>query len=310
MLNIQYSHYISKLKNIDPTDTHSLKSYIEEGLAESPGAVLWSLLSDPRDDLQSQGNYFLCKIIYQLFNSVSAGYKEPVNSAAGSDVMTDHMKSLQNEYAGLKKEQKSLFRKLDKAQKNIEQLQCECELKANRIAELESRPSREGKLLREIRMLQYKLESTENTCYRNTVISKNIDYEQSNKAQNDSVIPQMENPDCDEVDTCPLDALKVAVIGGLERLEPRYQSIVEQLGGEFVFHNGVCKSGVHVLRNIVCNSDIIVFITSVNSHNAMWIVRMECKKFGKKFTVLKQTGPDALKRKLLAEINDKEVNNQ
>ena len=58
----------------------------------------------------------------------------------------------------------------------------------------------------------------------------------------------------------------------------------------------------HTLRNIVCGSDIVVFITSVNSHNAMWTVKAECRKSGNKFTVLKQTSPVALEKRFLAEL--------
>jgi len=98
--------------------------------------------------------------------------------------------------------------------------------------------------------------------------------------------------------SCPLEDLRITVIGGLDRLESRYRGVVESLGGRFSFHSGDCHAGCEVLKNAVCQSDIIVFITRVNSHSALRIVRGLCRKTGKRFTAIRETSPQALTKVL------------
>jgi hypothetical protein len=99
---------------------------------------------------------------------------------------------------------------------------------------------------------------------------------------------------------CPLGGLRVAVVGGIQRMLPAYREIVSQLGAEFLFHDGKVKNGRYRLKNIVCGADIVVFITTVNSHGALDIVKTVCKKNGKKFIAPKETGPESLSRLLRA----------
>jgi hypothetical protein len=99
---------------------------------------------------------------------------------------------------------------------------------------------------------------------------------------------------------CPLGGLRVAVIGGIQRMLPVYREIVSQLGAEFLFHDGKVKNGRYRLKNIVSGADIVVFITTVNSHGALDVVKAVCKKNGKKFIAPKETGPESLSRLLRA----------
>lgn len=48
-----------------------------------------------------------------------------------------------------------------------------------------------------------------------------------------------------------LKGLRVAVIGGLDRLETHYRRVVEDLGGQFCFHNGNCRGGCEILKSVV-----------------------------------------------------------
>jgi hypothetical protein len=99
---------------------------------------------------------------------------------------------------------------------------------------------------------------------------------------------------------CPLGGLRVAVVGGLQRMLPVYRKIVSDLGAEFVFHNGRVRNGRYRLRSLVCGADIVVFITSVNSHGALDVVKAACEKTGKQFIASKETGPETLGRLLRA----------
>jgi hypothetical protein len=81
---------------------------------------------------------------------------------------------------------------------------------------------------------------------------------------------------------------------------PVYRKIVSDLGAEFVFHNGRVRNGRYRLRSLVCGADIVVFITSVNSHGALDVVKAACEKTGKQFIASKETGPETLGRLLRA----------
>jgi hypothetical protein len=74
---------------------------------------------------------------------------------------------------------------------------------------------------------------------------------------------------------------------------------VEQLGGEFLFHDGTRTMGYDALKNQVAAAHIVVFITSVNSHNAMHAAKKACRRSGARFRALRETGPHALQRALL-----------
>jgi len=105
-------------------------------------------------------------------------------------------------------------------------------------------------------------------------------------------------PDCAH---CPLKGRKVAVIGGIERMETNYKEAVQRLGGECLCHTGKVRGGCRRLRQVVSKSDLVVFITQINSHAAMASVKDECKRCGKPFCVLSRTGASSLE-KLLQEV--------
>jgi hypothetical protein len=93
--------------------------------------------------------------------------------------------------------------------------------------------------------------------------------------------------------------VRVAVIGGLKRMEPNYCQVVGKLGGHCLCHTGHVASGCRRLRQVVRKSDVVVFITTVNSHTAINAVKDECKKHGKPFCALGRTGAGSLEKALL-----------
>ena len=101
--------------------------------------------------------------------------------------------------------------------------------------------------------------------------------------------------DCRE---CPLQGAKVAVIGGLERMESNYCQVVNKLGGQCLCHTGSVAGGCRRLRQIVGKSDLVVFITTINSHTAINTVKEECKKLGKPFCAMGRTGASSLEKVL------------
>ncbi len=89
---------------------------------------------------------------------------------------------------------------------------------------------------------------------------------------------------------CILENLRIALVGGLDRLEDKYQEAFETNGAQFRFHTGV-SGGVNAIRlKTLANwADVVVFVTTVNSHNALSIVKGICRKSGKRFIAMRHS---------------------
>ncbi|MBI4798344.1 MAG: DUF2325 domain-containing protein [Desulfarculus sp.] len=91
---------------------------------------------------------------------------------------------------------------------------------------------------------------------------------------------------------------KVAVVGGLKRLEKSYCELVGRMGGQCLCHSGEMQAGAAKLRQLVAKSDMVVCIASVNSHGAMNVVKKQCKRCRKPFCPLNGAGVGALENLL------------
>ncbi len=98
---------------------------------------------------------------------------------------------------------------------------------------------------------------------------------------------------------CPLEKMKVAIVGGTEKTFPEYRCMVRELGGECLYHDGCTGSGVDRLRRIISSADVVVCITTLNSHGAMKIAKSICKRRGKRFLVTRERGACSLREMLL-----------
>ncbi len=125
------------------------------------------------------------------------------------------------------------------------------------------------------------------------------------RSRNGNRFDVSKNCPCGDNKNCPLKDLKIALIGGLDRLENRYRSAFCELGAEAVhFHPGHCAgAGAGRLRKVADCADIVVYITSINSHNALQVVKAQCRKSGKRFIVVRQTGPSRVSRETADVVN-------
>jgi len=96
----------------------------------------------------------------------------------------------------------------------------------------------------------------------------------------------------------PLSGKTVAIVGGLDRLQTSYTDCVTRLGGQCMFHTGKVKGSCRRLKQMVAGADMVVFMTSINSHNALSLVKDECKRCRKQFCPLRQTGSSSLHKAL------------
>ncbi|MEW6387165.1 MAG: DUF2325 domain-containing protein [Thermodesulfobacteriota bacterium] len=99
---------------------------------------------------------------------------------------------------------------------------------------------------------------------------------------------------------CPRFCNKfILFVGGLDRLEPHYRSLVEKgFGGRFMRHDGDCRNGQARLVRMVKRAEAVICPLNCNSHSASLCVRKICKELNKPCVLLRNSSLGSLKRTL------------
>ncbi|RJR33564.1 MAG: DUF2325 domain-containing protein [Deltaproteobacteria bacterium] len=91
----------------------------------------------------------------------------------------------------------------------------------------------------------------------------------------------------------------ILIVGGLDRLEPHYRSLVENdFGARFLRHDGDCKNGQARLARMVKRAEAVICPIDCNSHSASLCVKKVCKDLNKPCVLLRNSGLGVLKRTL------------
>ncbi len=104
-----------------------------------------------------------------------------------------------------------------------------------------------------------------------------------------------------ECEICPnrdLCEQRVLLVGGLIQLQAVYRTLVEDVGGEFKYHNGRTKGGERNLENLVGWADVVLCPVDVNSHSAALGVKRMCKKMEKPYFMLRSSSVSSIARAL------------
>ncbi len=107
---------------------------------------------------------------------------------------------------------------------------------------------------------------------------------------------------CDE--RCPAFELcrkRVLIVGGVERMEALYRTLIEGRGGELDYHSGHLRNGIDSLKRSLCRADIILCPVNCNSHGACLKVKELAKKHKKTFYMLPNGSLSTLSRLLGSE---------
>jgi hypothetical protein len=98
--------------------------------------------------------------------------------------------------------------------------------------------------------------------------------------------------------------MRIGVIGGVDRGEELYRQLATRAGVELEFHfGGLAGRGTATLDALVERADVVVVVTNVNSHAAVWRARKQCKRSGKRLELVAHFGVskfNALLRRLQA----------
>ncbi len=254
-------------------------------LKESPAGTLWALAGDGRLSLRSLATYHAHRLLLEAFHpATGAFFRAPL------------LRKQCTAQEQMLREQRTALAERDRRVTALEQENRQLQ-RALATAETHHR---------ELRMLRYELERLGR---RPTVPESELP---------PPVPPAVlveKDPECPfqretcrirrESGNCTLENLKIALVGGLDRLERQYRAAFASLGAEQVFfHAGHCESGsVHQLRAAAEAADVVVFITRVNSHNALNVIKGICRRSGKSFLAVRETGPARICRIVAEELN-------
>lgn len=112
--------------------------------------------------------------------------------------------------------------------------------------------------------------------------------------------------DCSTCISYDLCQKRILLVGGMTKLRPFYQKLVENTGGEFKHHDGHNGGSKHRLENWVDWADIVLCPVDVNSHSACLNVKRTCKKLDKSYQMLSSSSVSSISRALesVAKINN------
>lgn len=85
--------------------------------------------------------------------------------------------------------------------------------------------------------------------------------------------------------------MHIALVGGLDRSEAQYRQLAQRAGHTIDWHTGdLAGRGAGTLESMVERSDLVIVVTSVNSHGAVWRARKLAKLRKKQLMLLARCG--------------------
>lgn len=83
----------------------------------------------------------------------------------------------------------------------------------------------------------------------------------------------------------------IGLVGGLNRSEAQYRQLAERAGHSIEWHTGdVAGRGAGSLESMIERSDLVIVVTAVNSHGAVWRARKLAKLRHKRLLLLARCG--------------------
>jgi hypothetical protein len=97
--------------------------------------------------------------------------------------------------------------------------------------------------------------------------------------------------------------MQIGIVGGLDRNEGQYADLARRAGYRFEHHDGhLAGRGTASLSALVERCDVVIAVTDVNSHAAVWRARRLAKVRARRFILMSRCGPSKFSA-LLAELS-------
>src|SRR5215471_3840054 len=95
--------------------------------------------------------------------------------------------------------------------------------------------------------------------------------------------------------------MRIAWIGGVERVESHLVALAAAAGHDLQFHSGYLGGrGASELRRLVDASSLVIILTQVNSHGAVQLAKRVARQRGRVQLVLRRCSPRAFAQLLVA----------
>jgi hypothetical protein len=89
--------------------------------------------------------------------------------------------------------------------------------------------------------------------------------------------------------------MRIGIVGGLERLEPRLRSLASAHGHDIEFHPGHMSGPASGrLVGLIERADLVVIVTDVNSHAAVLQARALARSRHRPVRLVRRLGPSRL----------------
>jgi hypothetical protein len=98
--------------------------------------------------------------------------------------------------------------------------------------------------------------------------------------------------------------MQIGLVGGLDRNHRQYVEAAARAGHSLEHHTGhMAGRGSGTLASLVERSDVVIVVTEVNSHGAMWEARRQSRAFGRPCVLVRRLGMQRF-RALLEKLTD------
>lgn len=85
--------------------------------------------------------------------------------------------------------------------------------------------------------------------------------------------------------------MHIGLVGGLDRNEAQYRQLAERAGHSIEWHTGdLAGRGAGTLESLIERADLVIVVTDVNSHGAVWRARKLAKLRRKRLLLLARCG--------------------
>jgi len=85
--------------------------------------------------------------------------------------------------------------------------------------------------------------------------------------------------------------MHIGLVGGLDRSEAQYRQLAERAGHSIEWHTGdLAGRGAGTLEALIERADLVIVVTAVNSHGAVWRARKLVKLRHKRLLLLARCG--------------------
>lgn len=93
--------------------------------------------------------------------------------------------------------------------------------------------------------------------------------------------------------------MRIGIVGGLDRSGPELERAARKAGHQVEFHTGKLQGpSSGALESLIDRSDVVVFVTGINSHAALHRTKDYMRRSGREAVFVRNAGISAFRRVL------------